>query len=387
MYAASDGGKLSVSAFVDCLTSTLMPTDSIWSWTATTLSGSGVAVGVGDGSPLGLAGNVLLARALGVGDACATWLGVGIAGRLDVESSPRSSDPMIMSATPATPRMIGSAHEERRFTVPESSRPSDAPLSRALALSADALAAEPSGLLTDFDGTLSTIVHDPFMAGLVDGADGALEALAERLAVVAIVTGRMPLDARRLVGVPGVLIVGNHGTEWLDPDQSEPTMAADADAVGHALDEALARVPPMPGVVPDHKGVSASIHYRQAPDPEEARSAIVDSLGDLEPLGLRIGHGRMIVEIRAPGLGDKGTAARAIVARFGLRGALVMGDDTTDLDMFTAVAALRGTGRLRAAIVAVGGTDHDVLPEVAAAADVVLDTPADAAELLARLSE
>ena len=44
-------------------------------------------------------------------------------------------------------------------------------------------------------------------------------------------------------------------------------------------------------------------------------------------------------------------------------------------------------GRLRAAIVAVGGTDHDVLPEVAAAADVVLDTPAEAAELLARLSE
>ena len=139
---------------------------------------------------------------------------------------------MIMSATPATPRMIGSAHEERRFTVPESSRPTDAPLSRALALSADALAAEPAGLLTDFDGTLSPIVHDPFMAGLVDGADGALEALAERLAVVAIVTGRMPLDARRLVGVPGVLVVGNHGTEWLDPDQSEPTTAADADAVG-----------------------------------------------------------------------------------------------------------------------------------------------------------
>ena len=64
-----------------------------------------------------------------------------------------------------------------------------------------------------------------------------------------------------------------------------------------------------------------------------------------------------------------------------------MGDDTTDLDMFTAVAALRAAGRLEAAIVAVGGTDHDVLPEVAAAADVVLDTPAEAAELLARLSE
>jgi trehalose 6-phosphate phosphatase len=270
--------------------------------------------------------------------------------------------------------------------VPESSRQIDASLPRALALATDALAAEPAGLLTDFDGTLAPIVHDPFMAGLVDGADGALAALAGRLAVVAIITGRMPLDAQRLVGVPGLLIAGNHGTEWLDPGAQTPTTAPGADAVGAALEAALARVPALPGVVTDHKGVSASVHYRQAPDPGKARAAILDALGDLEPLGLRIGHGRMIVEIRAPGLGDKGTAAREIVERFGLRGAVVMGDDTTDLDMFDAVASLRAAGRLRAAIVAVGGADHEVLPEVTAAADVVLDTPAEAAELLARLA-
>jgi trehalose 6-phosphate phosphatase len=293
---------------------------------------------------------------------------------------------MIMSATPVTPRMIGSAHEERRFTVAESSREADAPLARALALARDALAAEPSGLLTDFDGTLSPIVHDPFMAGLVDGADGALAALAERIAVVAIITGRMPLDARRLVGVPGVLIAGNHGTEWLDPGQSEPTPTPGAEAIRRSLDDVLARVPSLPGVKTDHKGLSASVHYRQAPDPTEARAAILDALGDVEPLGLRIGFGRMIIEIRAPDLGDKGTAARAIVERFGLRGAVVMGDDTTDLDMFSAVAALRAAGALRAAIVAVGGSDHEVHPEVKAGADVVLDTPAEAAELLARLA-
>ena len=145
-------------------------------------------------------------------------------------------------------------------------------------------------------------------------------------------------------------------------------------------------MPPMPGVVTDHKGVSASVHYRQAPDPEAARAAILEALGDLEPLGLRIGHGRMIVEIRAWGLGDKGTAAREIVERFGLRGVVVMGDDTTDLDMFAAVAALRAAGRLRAAIIAVGGADHEVAPEVIAAADVVLNTPVEAADLLARLA-
>ena len=187
--------------------------------------------------------------------------------------------------------------------MPESSRRADGSLARALALARDAIAAEPAGLLTDFDGTLAPIVHDPFMAGLVDGADGALAALARRLAVVAIVTGRMPLDARRVVGVPGVLIVGNHGSEWLAPGESDPTVTAGAEAIGRALDEALSRVPPMNGVVTDHKGVSASVHYRQAPDPGAARAAILEALGDLEPLGLRIGHGRMIVELSAPGRG------------------------------------------------------------------------------------
>ncbi len=101
----------------------------------------------------------------------------------------------------------------------ESSQPTDPPLSRAIALARDALADAPAGLLTDFDGTISPIVTDPAAAALVTGADGALATLAERLAVVAVITGRTPMDARRLTGVPGILIAGNHGMEWLEPDR------------------------------------------------------------------------------------------------------------------------------------------------------------------------
>ena len=132
--------------------------------------------------------------------------------------------------------------------------------------------------------------------------------------------------------------------------------------------------------------MSASVHYRGAPDPDAARSAIVNAFSDVDGLGLRVSHGRMVVEVRPTGLGDKGTAARAIVERFGLRGAVVMGDDTTDLDMFTAVAELRAAGKLRAAIIGVGGSHHEVPPELAAVADVVLAEPADAAALLAMLA-
>jgi trehalose 6-phosphate phosphatase len=270
--------------------------------------------------------------------------------------------------------------------VAESSQHTDEPLSRAIQLAREALAVEPAGLLTDFDGTISPIVTDPALARLVTGADGALAALAERLAVVAVITGRTPLDARRLARVPGILIAGNHGMEWLEPGESEPAPAGGASGVADRLDEVLARLPELPGVVPEHKGISASVHYRSAPDPEAARSAIVRGLGDVEERGLRINHGRMIVEVRPVGLGDKGSAARTIVERFGLRGVVVLGDDATDLDMFRAVEELRGSSRLRGAIIGVGGAAGEVLPALVGACDVVLADPAEVAVLLDELS-
>jgi trehalose 6-phosphate phosphatase len=270
--------------------------------------------------------------------------------------------------------------------VAESSRRFDSSLSRAIALARAALAESPAGLLTDFDGTISPIVTDPAMARLVRGADNALAALAERLDVVAVITGRTPMDARRMTGLSGILIAGNHGMEWLEPGDAEAMPAPGAEGISDRIDEVLARLPELPGVVPEHKGISASIHYRTAADPDAARSAIVGSLGDVEDRGLRIGHGRMIVEIRPVGLGDKGTAARAIVERFGLRGVVVMGDDATDLDMFEAIDELRAAGRLHAAIIGVGGAAGEVLPALVAACDVILPDPAAAAELLDALS-
>jgi trehalose 6-phosphate phosphatase len=270
--------------------------------------------------------------------------------------------------------------------VSESSQRTDAPLSRAIALARDAVAEAPAGLLTDFDGTLSTIAPEPSGARLVDGAAEAVATLARGLAVVAIITGRAPLDARRLVGIPGLLIVGNHGMEWLDAAAGAPEVSPDAASVPVRLDRVLARIPDLPGVVPEHKTVSASVHYRGAPDPGAARAAILEALGDVEADGLRIGHGRMIVEVRPVGLGDKGSAVHAIVERFGLRGVVVMGDDLTDLDMFRAVDDLRASGGIRGAIVGVGGADHEVAPEVLAAADVMLADPTDAARFLTELA-
>jgi trehalose-phosphatase len=100
---------------------------------------------------------------------------------------------------------------------------------------------------------------------------------------------------------------------------------------------------------------------------------------------LTLRHGRMSVELRAPGLGDKGLAVRTIVDRYALAGLVVMGDDVTDLDMFRAAHELRASGRLHTAVVAVGGGD-EVPAEVAAAADVVIGDAFAAAALLDALA-
>jgi trehalose 6-phosphate phosphatase len=270
--------------------------------------------------------------------------------------------------------------------VAESSRSTPAPLARALDLSRRALREEPAGLLTDFDGTLSPIVADPGNARLADGAADALEALVDRLAVVAVVTGRAPLDARRMTGVPGLLVAGNHGTEWLEAGAETPVTSPDAVRVRHLLAGVLDRVPGIDGVTVEDKGISATVHYRNAADPDGARDALLRALGGM-PHGLELRRGRMSLELRPVGLGDKGAATRAIIERHGLRGVVVMGDDITDLDMFAAVDELRVAGRLRGAIIGVGGADAEVSSEVIAASDVVLASPAEAAALLVALGD
>ncbi|MBW3612297.1 MAG: trehalose-phosphatase [Chloroflexi bacterium] len=267
----------------------------------------------------------------------------------------------------------------------ESSRAPGPALREPLSLAREALAAEPAGLLTDFDGTLSPIVADPGAARLAEGAAGALTALASRLTVVAVVTGRAPLDARRMTGVPQLLVAGNHGTEWLEPGADAATEAPGAADARRRVALVLARVPTAAGVEIEDKGVSATVHYRAAGDPEATRRAIVDGIGEPEP-GVELRRGRMSIEIRPVGIGDKGSATRDIIDRFGLRGAVVMGDDITDLDMFRAVAEARAAGRLRGAIMGVAGSDGETPPEVAAAADALLESPEAAARFLVELA-
>ena len=258
---------------------------------------------------------------------------------------------------------------------------------RALALAVAALAARPAGLVTDLDGTLAPIVSVPSEARLVQGTAAVLRDLASRLAVVAVITGRAAADARRILGDAGdlVLVIGNHGLEWLDPGSATPGVDDQLAPLRLVLDGLLARIPAMEGVTVEDKGLSATIHYRQAPDPEAARIRLRAALGDQGGTGLELREGRRSIELRPVGRGDKGTAVQAVVERFGLRGLVVAGDDTTDLDMFASASEERTHG-LTAALFGVAG-GREVPGTVAEVVDMLLPDPETFVHLLRRVAE
>jgi trehalose 6-phosphate phosphatase len=257
----------------------------------------------------------------------------------------------------------------------------------ALALAQAVLATAPAGLVTDLDGTLAPIVPIPSAARPVQGAAEALGELASRLAIVAVITGRAAVDARRILGDVGerVLVVGNHGLEWLEPGADSPSSDEGLGPVREVLGGLLARVPRIAGVTVEDKGFSATIHYRRARDPDAARAALLTALTGSDPAGLEIREGRRSIELRPAGRGDKGTALRAVVERHGLRGLLVAGDDATDLDMFLAARDLR-SGGLRSTIFAISG-GREVPDAVQEAADAILPDPGAFASLLTGLAD
>jgi len=229
-----------------------------------------------------------------------------------------------------------------------------------------ALAAEPAAaaLLFDVDGTLAPIVARPEDAAVPAATRAELRRLDRRYALVACVSGRPGGDAREVVGVPELTYVGEHGLEL------EPEARAWAERVG-----AFAAAAAWPA---ERKPLSAAFHYRAASDPAAARGALEEIEAAARAEGFRTRWGRLVLEVLPPVEASKRTAVRHLLGDRGLRRALYAGDDTTDLDAFTALDGLELAVR-----VAVAAPESP--PELRARADLVVSSPAELAALLGRL--
>ena len=233
----------------------------------------------------------------------------------------------------------------------------------------DALArlrAEPTraAILLDVDGTLAPIVERPEDARVPDDTRAVLRDLVARYALVGAITGRPSADAAQLIDVPEIAVTGTHGLELEEIDD-----------VWHERMEALAVGVPYRF---EDKGITASFHYRGAENEEAARAELEAVAARAEALGLKARFGRKVLELLPPVEASKRTAVVRLLEPAGITRALYAGDDTTDLDAFTALDGLDVGVRVLV-------DSPEASPELAARADVVVDGPAGLVELLRTL--
>jgi trehalose 6-phosphate phosphatase len=239
------------------------------------------------------------------------------------------------------------------------------------------LSGTPLVVLLDVDGTLAPIAPRPADATVPPVARGAIQTLARTDGVVVgLVSGRTAEDARRLVGIDPVWVIGNHGAEIVAPDGHEtvePRVAAYEAAVAAAR-----RALEVQGVAVEDKRWTLTVHYRGLEsDPRDIVSRVAAEYG------LVTATGKKVLELRPPVEVNKGTAVIVLAERVGGLGAeaslLYAGDDTTDEDAFLALRSRVP----RAVTLYVDGDEGS--PETCA--EYIVADPMEMGSLLAWLAE
>lgn len=241
-----------------------------------------------------------------------------------------------------------------------------------------------AGIITDFDGTLAPIMLDPSRAVAVEGAVEVLHALADRYGRVAVVSGR-PVEflgeRLRVAGRDdiGIVVSGLYGLERMERGHTmiHPAALPWIDTVREVI--ALAEAEAPDGVRVERKGLSMTIHVREALQHEDwARSFAATASA---ATGLSLHDARRSYELRPPVEIDKGTVVGELTD--GLRAACFIGDDYGDLPAFDALDRL--TADCGAASLKVGVLSDEAPAELIARADVLVDGPQGTLDLLRRL--
>jgi trehalose 6-phosphate phosphatase len=251
-------------------------------------------------------------------------------------------------------------------------------------------------LFLDFDGTLAGIVADPRDARPLPGVPALLTELARRFALVAVISGRPTAFLADVLHAPeGVVLAGLYG---LERALRGPEHAAWAGVIDAVVADALAGAPP--GVYVEPKGLTVTLHWRQAPEQEGWVLAFAERQ-HIER-GLLVHEGRHERELRPPLDVDKGTVVRSLVAEHdagagagagaggqarSLEHVAAFGDDIGDLPAFAAVGDLVGRDGRRLDAVRVAAVDTESPAVVAAQADLTVPGAAGAVALLRVLAD
>jgi trehalose 6-phosphate phosphatase len=186
----------------------------------------------------------------------------------------------------------------------------------------------------DFDGTLAPIVAQPEHAVLPESVQQRLLALS-KLAPVAIITGRAVQDLRARLNFDPDFLVGNHGMEGTPGWERR---AQEYEAMCQGWSRSLA---PMlkdsvrfdPNIQLEDKRYSLSLHYRLARDQGATEAQLRELFAGLTPTP-RIVAGKCVFNIVPRDAPHKGNALEQLMQAGSVRGAIYVGDDVTDEDVF-----------------------------------------------------
>ena len=234
-----------------------------------------------------------------------------------------------------------------------------------------------SAVLSDFDGTLAPIVDDPAKAVPLPGIIDVLGRLAERFAVVGVVSGRPVSHLVDNLG-PALQLSGLYGLErWRDGRRVE---VDEVEAWREPVAEATARAREELGEGVEAKGLSLTLHFRTRP--ERAAEVKAWAASEASRSGLEVHEARASVELHPPLGIDKGTEVEVLGE--GMEAACFFGDDLGDLAAFGALdrLATRGVHTVRVAV----GSD-EAPAELVDRADLVVDGPAEVLAVLEDLFE
>ena len=244
----------------------------------------------------------------------------------------------------------------------------------------DELRRDPShtAILTDFDGTLAPIVDDPATVRPQPGAAAVLADLADRYAIVGVITGRPAAFVEPLVP-SGVVIAGLYGLELVRDGSREEH--PEADRWRSVIDKvaASAQRDGPAGMRVEPKGLSLTLHYRETP--AIADDVVAWASDAATRTGLEPRLARMSIELHPPIAVDKGTALLDLVR--GMRAACFLGDDAGDLRAFDALDSLARDG---ITVTRVAVRSDEAPEELLDRADVVVDGPAGAVAFLRSLT-
>ncbi|MFH1386171.1 MAG: trehalose-phosphatase [bacterium] len=202
-------------------------------------------------------------------------------------------------------------------------------------------------LLLDYDGTLAPIKKHPKLARLSPPRKTFLRQLAKHPKIkIAVISGRKLSDLKKMIGLPKIIYVGNHGFE-IEINGKHKTHPAARKIIPtlKRIKAILANKLKVKGAWVEDKDLTLTIHYRQAAKKRlKEFYQLFDQLTKPWQGKIKITKGKKVFEIRSPFDWDKGKAVEWLIAKLKMENYLpiYIGDDKTDEDAFI---VLKGRGK------------------------------------------